>query len=70
MVVETKFRCFETHSTSIQLRFDMFKVGGGGGEANGFNIAAEQNRTDFEANGEAVCPGLEWQSGAGCSKPG
>ena len=33
--------------------------GGGMGGANGFNIAFQQNRTDVEANVEAVCPGKE-----------
>ena len=33
--------------------------GGGMGGANVFNIAFQQNRTDVEANVEAVCPGKE-----------
>ena len=50
---------FSTHSSSIQLRFNVstkLKLKGG---ANCFNIAVEQNRTDLEANVEDAFPGLK-----------
>ena len=45
-------------STSIQHVSKRLKGRGGGVGANDFNIAVQQNRTDFEANAEAFYLGL------------
>ena len=50
-----RYRRLVQHETRIERRG---RGGGGEGGVNGFNIAVRQNRTDNEANVEAVFPGL------------
>ena len=64
LTLPSPFFIFIFHVT-LQVPCFHYKEGGGegggegrGGGANSFNITVQQNRTDAEANFEAICPGL------------